>query len=114
VTIAGGVAKMTKLAQGRLDLHAKRGVVDLEALAQVAQDVGGAPALAEAITHANTAAQAFQMAASDGVALGDAIAEQAWRTAATVLRGADIELETLLFDREGVLVGRTAFAPVHV
>ncbi len=27
VTVAGGVAKMTKLAQGRLDLHAKRGEV---------------------------------------------------------------------------------------
>ncbi|HEX2654013.1 MAG TPA: cobalt-precorrin-5B (C(1))-methyltransferase, partial [Xanthobacteraceae bacterium] len=28
VTIAGGVAKMTKLAQGLLDLHSKRGAVD--------------------------------------------------------------------------------------
>src|SRR5216683_1336726 len=31
VTIAGGVAKMTKLAQGLLDLHSKRGAVDLAA-----------------------------------------------------------------------------------
>ena len=31
VTIAGGVAKMTKLAQGLLDLHSKRGVVDSRA-----------------------------------------------------------------------------------
>jgi hypothetical protein len=31
-----------------------------------------------------------------------------------VLRGADTELETLLFDREGALVGRAGFAPVHV
>ena len=29
VTIAGGVAKMSKLAQGMLDLHSKRGTVDL-------------------------------------------------------------------------------------
>ena len=29
VTIAGGVAKMTKLAQGLTDLHSKRGAVDL-------------------------------------------------------------------------------------
>ena len=28
VTIAGGVAKMTKLAQGLLDLHSQRGSVD--------------------------------------------------------------------------------------
>ena len=29
VTIAGGPAKMTKLAEGKLDLHSKRGAVDL-------------------------------------------------------------------------------------
>jgi cobalt-precorrin-5B (C1)-methyltransferase len=114
VTIAGGVAKMTKLAQGRLDLHSKRGVVDLEALADVVREIGGAPALAQAITHANTTAQAFSMAALEGLALGDAIAERAWRTAAAVLREADSELEVVLFDREGASVGRMAFAPVHV
>ena len=39
VTIAGGVAKMTKLAQGMLDLHSKRGAADLDALASVAASV---------------------------------------------------------------------------
>jgi len=114
VTIAGGVAKMTKLGQGRLDLHSKRGVVDLEALAQVVREIGGADALAQAVTHANTTAQAFSMAGAEGLALGDAIAERAWRTAAGVLRDADMALEIVLFDREGVQVGRTGFAPVHV
>ena len=33
VTIAGGPAKMTKLSEGMLDLHSKRGAVDLAALA---------------------------------------------------------------------------------
>ena len=41
VTIAGGVAKMTKLAQGLLDLHSGRGSVDLDALARLARDAGG-------------------------------------------------------------------------
>src|SRR5262249_3486670 len=45
VTIAGGVAKMTKLAQGLLDLHSKRGAVDLTALATFAQGAGASPAL---------------------------------------------------------------------
>ena len=40
VTIAGGVAKMTKLAQGMLDLHSKRGMADLDALAEVALAAG--------------------------------------------------------------------------
>ena len=34
VTIAGGIAKITKLAQGMLDLHSARGRVELGALAE--------------------------------------------------------------------------------
>ncbi len=37
VTIAGGFAKMTKLGQGMLDLHARRGAVDLGFLAEHAR-----------------------------------------------------------------------------
>jgi cobalt-precorrin-5B (C1)-methyltransferase len=40
VTIAGGVAKMTKLAQGRLDLHSKRGTADMAALARARRHAG--------------------------------------------------------------------------
>ena len=40
VTIAGGVAKMTKLAQGMLDVHSKRGAADLDALADFAAQAG--------------------------------------------------------------------------
>ena len=41
VTIAGGIAKITKLAQGMLDLHSARGRVELGALAEVAREGGG-------------------------------------------------------------------------
>ena len=59
VTIAGGVAKMTKLAQGLLDVHSKRGMADLDALAAVAVDAGASPELSERIRGANTVAEAF-------------------------------------------------------
>ncbi len=49
VTIAGGVGKMTKLAQGLLDLHSARGSVDLQALATLAREAGGSETLAERI-----------------------------------------------------------------
>ncbi|MGC4023882.1 MAG: cobalt-precorrin-5B (C(1))-methyltransferase [Mesorhizobium sp.] len=45
VTIAGGVAKMTKLAQGMLDLHSKRGPADMEGLAAVAGKAGASASL---------------------------------------------------------------------
>jgi cobalt-precorrin-5B (C1)-methyltransferase len=112
VTIAGGVAKMTKLAQGRLDLHSKRGEVNLSVLASLAGSTGcGADIVAE-IARANTAAQAFELAQAAGARLGDAIAAQAWQTAAPLLEGTGTALEIVLFDRGGKLVGRAPFAPV--
>jgi len=111
VTVAGGVAKMTKLAQGRLDLHAKRGAVDLAALAGLARTRGASALTAERILRANTVAEAF--AASAEVPLGDAIAHAAWEVAAETLRPCETELEIAVFDRAGALLGRTPFAPVH-
>ena len=106
VTVAGGVAKMTKLAQGRLDLHSRKGAVDLAALAAVAREVGASPAAADAIAEANTTALAFRIAQGEGLALGDAIAEAARRTAEAVVAGADIEIDILIFDRDGRLAGK--------
>jgi cobalt-precorrin-5B (C1)-methyltransferase len=98
VTIAGGVAKMTKLAQGRLDLHSRRGSVDMAALA----DLAGLPAVAGA----NTVAEAFALADARGVPLGDAVAARAWATAAAVLDGSGVDLDVVVFDRDGQLRGR--------
>jgi cobalt-precorrin-5B (C1)-methyltransferase len=113
VTIAGGVAKITKLAQGLLDLHSKRGAVDLAALARFAEEVGGSDALRARIMAANTTAEAFSRAEAEGIGLGDVVARAAQETAAQVVEGRDIEIEVVVFDRDGRLVGRTDFAPAH-
>ena len=113
VTIAGGVAKMTKLAQGLLDLHSKRGAVDLTALAALAHDAGASSALRQRILAANTAAEAFAHALGENVPLADLVAHAAWRTAARVLEDADIALEVAVFDRDGALLGRAPPALAH-
>ncbi len=100
VTIAGGVAKMTKLAQGRLDLHSKRGSADMVALAEWAGDAR--------VAAANTVAEAFALCP----ALGDRVAAAAWQTAAAVLQGSGTALEIVVFDRDGDLRGRAGFAAV--
>jgi cobalt-precorrin-5B (C1)-methyltransferase len=109
VTIAGGVAKMTKLAQGLLDLHSKRGSVDLAALAGLARAAGDPNSLAKRIIASNTAAEAFAHAAAANVMLGDEVARAAQRTAADVVSGAGIDIEILLFDRDGRLAGQAPF-----
>ena len=109
VTIAGGVAKMTKLAQGLIDLHSKRGAVDLVTLAGFARAAGGTDDLQRRILAANTAAEAFTLAHDEGIALGDAVARAARQTAAAVVAGRDIAIEIVLFDRDQNLVGRAPF-----
>ena len=109
VAIAGGVGKMSKLAQGLLDLHSKRGAVDLAVLAEFARDAGASTAVQERILASNTAAEAFQHAGTQGVALGDEVARAAQRTAARVVEGRGIDIEVVVFDRDGALVGRAPF-----
>ncbi|MGZ8323038.1 MAG: cobalt-precorrin-5B (C(1))-methyltransferase [Rhodoplanes sp.] len=113
VTIAGGVAKMTKLAQGLLDLHSRRGAVDLAVLAALADSAGGSPALRERIVAANTAAEAFAHAQAEGIALGEAVARAAQATAMRVVAGREIAVEIVLFDRDGRLVGHAPFVSAH-
>ena len=109
VTIAGGLGKMTKLAQGMLDLHSKRGEVDLAFLAGLADTAGATPELSQRIIGSNTALEAFTEAKAAGIALGDRVAELALRTAAQVVAKSPIELEAILFDREGEIAGRAPF-----
>ena len=105
VTIAGGVAKMTKLAQGLLDLHSKRGEIDRAWLADRARDAGATAPLHDLIRQCNTASEAFALAGHEGVDLGGLVAESARRTAAGSL-GRSEGLDVVLFDRNGNLVGR--------
>lgn len=108
LTIAGGFAKLSKLADGHLDLHSARSQVDLEAVAVRAEAMGADAALVRGIRDANTALHALQLARAAGVPLGDAVAEAARRTAVDVLRGSaiPIEVDVIAIDRGGTIVGR--------
>ncbi len=110
VTVAGGIGKITKLAQGRLDLHSRRGAVDRAALAALAAAAGVPADQAARIEAANTTAEGFAIAAAAGVALGDQVASRAWEVAAEPLRGSGIALEIVLFDSQGALRGRAPMA----
>ena len=106
LTIAGGFAKLTKLAQGHLDLHSGRSQVDLGWLAAIAAEIGAGPALAVEIAGANTGLAALRLAQAAGLPLGDAVAARARATALATLDGADIAVDVLVVDRDGNPVGR--------
>jgi len=106
LTIAGGFGKLSKLADGHLDLHSGRSQVDLAALAATAVAAGGDDGLAARITAGNTALEALRLAEAAGVPLGDAVAAGAKATAVEVLRGAEVAVDVVVIDRAGVIVGR--------
>src|SRR6476661_2636434 len=112
VTVAGGFAKMTKLGQGLLDLHSRRGEVDLGWLADRIREAGGGEDLARSAMGANAANEVLLRAQEAGLDLPAAVAEAAWRTAAKALAGTPTELEVAVFDRQGALVARTPFRAV--
>jgi cobalt-precorrin-5B (C1)-methyltransferase len=114
VTIAGGFAKMTKLAQGLLDLHSKRGEVDRVRLAHFVAAAGGDDPMIEAVATANTAHEVLERCCAAGIDVAAGVAEAAWSTAASVLQRENILLDIAIFDREGALLARTDVKPAFV
>lgn len=101
LTIAGGFAKMVKLAQGALDLHSGRSQVDFAKLAQMSAGLGGPSG---EIENCNTAAEALEMM---GRPLAVRVSEAAQEVALDALDGAPIAVEILIVDRAGAPVAQT-------
>jgi len=111
VTIAGGFAKLTKLAQGRLDLHSGRSSVDLGDLATTARAAGADEATSAAIRSANSALEALAIASAAGLDLASPIARRAFDTAARALGNPATELEIIVVGRDGAILARSCFRP---
>ncbi|MGX5668213.1 cobalt-precorrin-5B (C(1))-methyltransferase [Rhizobium daejeonense] len=108
LTIAGGFAKMAKLAQGALDLHSSRSQIDnnfflsLPCMEKLDQYVRNR------IQSANTAMEVLEIANENGIDLAAPIAEGARRTAIETLRGAPVEVDVVVTDRRGKIIGRAS------
>jgi cobalt-precorrin-5B (C1)-methyltransferase len=105
LTVAGGIGKLAKLADGHLDLHSGRSQVSFGSLAARVAAAGGTPELVEGVRGANTALDALRQCQAAGVPLGDLVAAGARETALGVLRGAPVEVDVVVIDRAGVVVG---------
>lgn len=105
VTIAGGFAKLVKLAQGHMDLHSSRSQVDMAKLAETARQSGASENLCDAIKTANTARHVLELCADENVTIASVIARQARETAMATIDGA-CAIEVVIFDRQGGLIGR--------
>jgi cobalt-precorrin-5B (C1)-methyltransferase len=106
LTVAGGFAKLSKLAAGHLDLHSARSQVDKGFLAGLARTGGADDDLTAAVAAANTGLEAVRLCSARGVPLGDLVAAAARDTARGVLREAAVAVDVICIDRAGTIVGR--------
>jgi cobalt-precorrin-5B (C1)-methyltransferase len=106
LTIAGGFAKITKLALGHMDLHSGRSRVDFGWLADQMAFLGAEAGLITATSEANTAMQVLQLAKEAGLPLANHVAEKA-KGVASEIAGESVAINVFIFDRAGKLVGRS-------
>ncbi|MEM7693386.1 MAG: cobalt-precorrin-5B (C(1))-methyltransferase [Pseudomonadota bacterium] len=103
LTIAGGFAKLSKLAAGALDLHSARSAVDTAALAALATEEGAAEPLAARIREAPTGLAALEFAQVEGLDLAAAVARRA-QQAATAVAGPAVAIEIMVVSRAGAIL----------
>ena len=109
LSICGGFGKMTKLAQGHLDLHSKASSIDLDFLAdQVARlcmNKGQASVeLVAQVKNANTSIEVLTLCQKNNLDLASEICQQALTTARKIVP-AHIALEVWAINRQGLVVG---------
>ncbi len=115
LTIAGGFAKMAKLANGALDLHSGRSQVDLQSLLDSVEGLLAdknrplTDDLGSRILGANSAMDVLEITLDLGVNLPLEIARLAHKVSVETLRNAPVELEIIVCARDGKVLARYGF-----
>jgi len=107
VTIAGGFGKLTKLAQGALDLHSSRSQVDVESLANHMRALGSSDYSVAAVAASGSANAALLAAGEFAPALVARVAEQA-RVVAQRVVGTRTRVHILVVGRAGDVLGESS------
>ncbi|WP_310621545.1 cobalt-precorrin-5B (C(1))-methyltransferase [Flexibacterium corallicola] len=111
LVLAGGPAKLVKLAQGAMDLHSARSGVDFQRLAQMLDCSSVSEEFHTQVSSANTVKQVLELCQDHEVTFGEYIALAAQKAALEILRGAPVNLEIFVIDRQGNRIGHAPFFP---
>ncbi|HTW51609.1 MAG TPA: cobalt-precorrin-5B (C(1))-methyltransferase [Stellaceae bacterium] len=105
LTLAGGFAKMAKLAGGHLDLHSSKSAVDTVMLTEMLAATGAGGATLAAAQASDSAGSVLDAAGEWGPALAESIARRAREVALATLSGATA-VEVAIIDRRGAFLAR--------
>ena len=104
LSLCGGFGKISKLAQGHMDLHSRASSIDFSFLADLASEAGASKALKEKILASNTSIEALKHCQSEQVELAKQVCLQAIIQVKKVIP-AEIELDLWVVNRQGEIVG---------
>jgi cobalt-precorrin-5B (C1)-methyltransferase len=104
LTLAGGFAKLAKLAAGHLDLHSSQSRVDVSELAALLANVGCPERIVAVAQDAAGAGEVLALAGGHRRALAHRVALQAREVALATLAG-NTAVDVAVFDRNAELIG---------
>ncbi|MEL0629083.1 cobalt-precorrin-5B (C(1))-methyltransferase [Psychromonas aquatilis] len=106
LSISAGFGKLTKLANGHLDLNSRQSSIDFEQLANIAKKLGASAELQQQILTANTTIQVLNMTKQAGLDIATVVCIEALKFAKTIVHES-IEVEVWAVNRKGVFVANS-------
>ncbi|MDC9720060.1 MAG: cobalt-precorrin-5B (C(1))-methyltransferase [Gammaproteobacteria bacterium] len=109
LSICGGFGKISKLAEGHLDLHSSKSSINLVKLADIAHKLGADSNLTTAIKACNTSLEAVDICQQQGINLATAVCQNALVFAQQTVPNS-VQLEVFAVNRQGQLLGHALSA----
>ena len=106
-TLAGGLAKLSKLAAGHLDLHSSRSSVDGGFLAGLLEQQGAPAGLCAQVAEVDSMGRALLLTNAAGCSLAQPVCRQALAVVRGYL-GDQVSVEVVAFDRAAELLARAS------
>ena len=116
LSICGGFGKLTKLANGHMDLNSRSSSIDFEQIARLADQAGGDAELHAFILQANTSLEVLKRCQSLGIDLAQQVCNAALIEAQKVVHKVQpqVEIEVWATNRQGEFVGYAGAVPPYL
>jgi cobalt-precorrin-5B (C1)-methyltransferase len=108
LSICGGFGKLTKLANGHMDLNSRASSIDFSQMAALATELGADQGIVERIMAANTSMEVLEICRGVDLDLADVICTRAKAAAAQVVPN-EVDVEIWAIDRKGEFIGHAGF-----
>ena len=108
LSICGGFGKLTKLANGHMDLNSRASSIDFSQMAELAREQGADASLQQQILGANTSMEVLGLCRDAGIDIAERICTLARAAARRVVPEA-VDVEIWAIDRKGAFIGHADF-----